>query len=194
MCGIGGTRSIPLEPQRVEHPTSTLYRPQHGRDFCTRAFPRSAPPWGHLHIIIMEVIDPTSAHKSGQKARRPRAARACNLCRVKKYKCDELHPCTHCKSMSTLPSHERLWHMANWCLQLARSNVFTRGRIRRGGGTRQSTSPLARLIRSTSGRFLTFTSQICSEPGRTGRAAISPTRVPSNKILVSREARLRHPQ
>lgn len=42
----------------------------------------------------------TTAHaqNSGHKVRRPRAARACNLCRLKKNKCDELYPCTYCRS------------------------------------------------------------------------------------------------
>lgn len=34
------------------------------------------------------------------KPKRPRAAQACERCRVKKYKCDESYPCAHCKSMS----------------------------------------------------------------------------------------------
>lgn len=38
------------------------------------------------------------AQNSGHKVRRPRAARACNLCRLKKNKCDELYPCTYCRS------------------------------------------------------------------------------------------------
>ena len=33
------------------------------------------------------------------KAKRPRAAQACERCRLKKYKCDESYPCSHCKSM-----------------------------------------------------------------------------------------------
>lgn len=32
------------------------------------------------------------------KQKRPRAAQACDRCRVKKYKCDESYPCLHCKS------------------------------------------------------------------------------------------------
>ncbi|KAM9877728.1 C6 transcription factor [Verticillium dahliae] len=32
------------------------------------------------------------------KACRPRAARACDACRTKKNKCDELYPCTYCKN------------------------------------------------------------------------------------------------
>lgn len=32
------------------------------------------------------------------RAKRPRAAQACDRCRLKKYKCDELYPCSHCKS------------------------------------------------------------------------------------------------
>ncbi|POS73531.1 hypothetical protein DHEL01_v208074 [Diaporthe helianthi] len=38
------------------------------------------------------------AQNSGHKVRRPRAARACNLCRLKKNKCDELYPCTYCRN------------------------------------------------------------------------------------------------
>ncbi|OLN96829.1 putative transcriptional regulatory protein YJL206C-like protein 1 [Colletotrichum chlorophyti] len=39
-----------------------------------------------------------TTQNSGIKVRRPRAARACDLCRAKKNKCDELYPCTYCKS------------------------------------------------------------------------------------------------
>ncbi|CAG8024443.1 unnamed protein product [Penicillium salamii] len=33
-----------------------------------------------------------------KRAKRPRAAQACDRCRLKKYKCDEQYPCLHCKS------------------------------------------------------------------------------------------------
>lgn len=33
-----------------------------------------------------------------RKLKRPRAAQACERCRLKKYKCDESIPCFHCKS------------------------------------------------------------------------------------------------
>lgn len=33
-----------------------------------------------------------------KRAKRPRAAQACDRCRTKKYKCDEQYPCAHCKS------------------------------------------------------------------------------------------------
>lgn len=33
------------------------------------------------------------------KSKRPRAAQACERCRVKKYKCNESYPCAHCESM-----------------------------------------------------------------------------------------------
>ncbi|KAL5047645.1 hypothetical protein BDW71DRAFT_40329 [Aspergillus fruticulosus] len=34
------------------------------------------------------------------RSKRPRAAQACDRCRSKKYKCDELYPCSHCKKSS----------------------------------------------------------------------------------------------
>ncbi|KAJ5925646.1 hypothetical protein N7454_008285, partial [Penicillium verhagenii] len=33
-----------------------------------------------------------------KRAKRPRAAQACDRCRTKKYKCDEQYPCAHCRS------------------------------------------------------------------------------------------------
>ena len=37
--------------------------------------------------------------EAGQpKPKRPRAAQACDRCRMKKYKCDESYPCLHCRS------------------------------------------------------------------------------------------------
>ncbi|KAL4951404.1 hypothetical protein BDW69DRAFT_196467 [Aspergillus filifer] len=42
----------------------------------------------------------SSAHREGDeppRSKRPRAAQACDRCRSKKYKCDELYPCSHCK-------------------------------------------------------------------------------------------------
>ncbi|KAK7419267.1 hypothetical protein QQX98_003419 [Neonectria punicea] len=38
-----------------------------------------------------------SSEKPRPKTRRPRAVLACELCRVKKNKCDELHPCSYCR-------------------------------------------------------------------------------------------------
>ena len=35
---------------------------------------------------------------AAKRAKRPRAAQACDRCRLKKYKCDEQYPCLHCKS------------------------------------------------------------------------------------------------
>ncbi|KAK7522312.1 Zn(II)2Cys6 transcription factor [Phyllosticta citriasiana] len=39
----------------------------------------------------------TAAASSPKPPRRPRAIQACNLCRAKKYKCDGISPCSHCK-------------------------------------------------------------------------------------------------
>ncbi|EUC40259.1 hypothetical protein COCMIDRAFT_41389 [Bipolaris oryzae ATCC 44560] len=36
--------------------------------------------------------------QTSHRTRRPRAARACDLCRAKKNKCDESYPCTYCKN------------------------------------------------------------------------------------------------
>ncbi|KIM97424.1 hypothetical protein OIDMADRAFT_130637 [Oidiodendron maius Zn] len=35
--------------------------------------------------------------QAAKKFKRPRASQACERCRAKKYKCDEAHPCVHCK-------------------------------------------------------------------------------------------------
>ncbi|KAJ9608056.1 hypothetical protein H2200_007044 [Cladophialophora chaetospira] len=40
---------------------------------------------------------PMQSSPPGQKRRRPRAARACEFCRAKKYRCDEQAPCSRCK-------------------------------------------------------------------------------------------------
>ncbi|AEO63828.1 uncharacterized protein THITE_2010769, partial [Thermothielavioides terrestris NRRL 8126] len=46
---------------------------------------------------------PRPGQNRGHKVRRPRAARACDLCRAKKNKCDELYPsCTYCRSKSIM--------------------------------------------------------------------------------------------
>ncbi|OAG12437.1 uncharacterized protein CC84DRAFT_123194 [Paraphaeosphaeria sporulosa] len=42
-------------------------------------------------------MEPAS-RSNGQRPRRPRAARACDLCRAKKNKCDESYPCSYCKN------------------------------------------------------------------------------------------------
>ncbi|CEL04717.1 hypothetical protein ASPCAL05842 [Aspergillus calidoustus] len=42
----------------------------------------------------------STAARAGEeppRSKRPRAAQACDRCRSKKYKCDELYPCSHCK-------------------------------------------------------------------------------------------------
>ncbi|KAH8201690.1 hypothetical protein TruAng_004128 [Truncatella angustata] len=41
---------------------------------------------------------PPPTQNSGSKVRRPRAARACDACRIKKNKCDDLYPCTYCRN------------------------------------------------------------------------------------------------
>ncbi|OGE49599.1 hypothetical protein PENARI_c020G11706 [Penicillium arizonense] len=40
---------------------------------------------------------PPADEQSTKRAKRPRAAQACDRCRLKKYKCDEQYPCLHCK-------------------------------------------------------------------------------------------------
>ena len=40
------------------------------------------------------------AEQADRKRKRPRAARACDLCRTKKYRCDESEPCSHCRKQN----------------------------------------------------------------------------------------------
>ncbi|KAL4888838.1 fungal-specific transcription factor domain-containing protein [Aspergillus ambiguus] len=42
-------------------------------------------------------VRPATDDPTPPRAKRPRAARACDRCRLKKYKCDESYPCAHCK-------------------------------------------------------------------------------------------------
>lgn len=42
-------------------------------------------------------LDDRNSTRTPQRLRRPRAARACDLCRAKKNKCDESYPCSYCK-------------------------------------------------------------------------------------------------
>ncbi|KAJ5539666.1 hypothetical protein N7513_007998 [Penicillium frequentans] len=46
----------------------------------------------------MQAIQNSPVDESAPKrAKRPRAAQACDRCRTKKYKCDEQYPCSHCR-------------------------------------------------------------------------------------------------
>ncbi|KAK9447913.1 fungal-specific transcription factor domain-containing protein [Limtongia smithiae] len=45
--------------------------------------------------------------RAEKKLRRPRASQACERCRVKKYKCDEEVPCSHCKRHNALCAYQR---------------------------------------------------------------------------------------
>ncbi|KAJ5566162.1 hypothetical protein N7535_007800 [Penicillium sp. DV-2018c] len=40
---------------------------------------------------------PAAIEPAAKRTKRPRAAQACDRCRLKKYKCDEQYPCLHCK-------------------------------------------------------------------------------------------------
>jgi hypothetical protein len=43
-------------------------------------------------------VNSAADEPSAKRPKRPRAAQACDRCRLKKYKCDEQYPCLHCKS------------------------------------------------------------------------------------------------
>lgn len=50
-----------------------------------------------VHLSNIRLMEP-AARASNQRLRRPRAARACDICRAKKNKCDESYPCSYCKN------------------------------------------------------------------------------------------------
>ncbi|KAK8024710.1 polyketide synthase [Apiospora arundinis] len=47
---------------------------------------------------LLNMFSRDASRPPNQRTRRPRAARACDLCRTKKNKCDESHPCSYCRS------------------------------------------------------------------------------------------------
>ena len=63
------------------------------------------------------------------RAKRPRAAQACDRCRLKKYKCDESYPCSHCKSMYYFTLLGKKAGCEADIVQKARLIVFIRGVI-----------------------------------------------------------------
>lgn len=144
--GIDGTRcrSTPFEPHRPERSTSTVSVTGHLT--ASGTVPGSAPYGCIFDIITMESTDPAPTQNSGHKVRRPRAARACNLCRLKKNKCDELYPCTYCRSTSILRHVGSLLQKADRWPQIEMSSAFTKGKIRPGGGTLRSMSSHAHFV------------------------------------------------
>ena len=54
--------------------------------------------------IMAEALQ--SSIPPGVKRKRPRAARACEACRAKKYRCDELYPCGKCKKQNVTCVYE----------------------------------------------------------------------------------------
>lgn len=55
-----------------------------------------SPP--SFRIRMNATVLPRDAGRQAPRVRRPRAARACDLCRAKKNKCDELSPCSYCRA------------------------------------------------------------------------------------------------
>jgi hypothetical protein len=51
-----------------------------------------------------------SRTRTPHRTRRPRAARACDLCRAKKNKCDESYPCTYCKNRNATCVYQGAQH------------------------------------------------------------------------------------
>lgn len=106
--GIDGTRCHytlfePHGPSVLQRQrTSTSAIAVTGPNTASRTVPGAEPYGCIFDVVTMESTDPTPTQNSGHKVRRPRAARACNLCRLKKNKCDELYPCTYCRSTSIL--------------------------------------------------------------------------------------------
>lgn len=71
--------------------------------YIHRSGPPALCPLSNFTIIAFHrrMDRPHATHdpaRRGPRARRPRAARACDICRAKKNKCDELFPCSYCRT------------------------------------------------------------------------------------------------
>ena len=95
--GVGVTAcGVPQTPTR--HSGHEVRIPD-ASDIDQKPLQQRSSPFNRAKLSGMDRNDhlqPVSQN-TGHKVRRPRAARACDLCRVKKNKCDELYPCTYCK-------------------------------------------------------------------------------------------------
>lgn len=83
-----------------------------------------------------------------QKSRkRPRAARACESCRAKKYKCDEDYPCAQCRKLKSnciYPGAEharRELRASSYVADLERKVQELAAKVEASSGTQPSTSP-----------------------------------------------------
>lgn len=69
---------------------------------CIKLASVPSPPTNSTTIMYLPISRRTQQQQGPRKGRRLRAARACDRCRVKKYKCDEELPCCHCASKSSI--------------------------------------------------------------------------------------------
>lgn len=59
----------------------------------------TAPSYLPRFIIMTTVNSASVEQPPSKRQKRPRAIQACELCRLKKTRCDETHPCSYCVGM-----------------------------------------------------------------------------------------------
>ncbi|CAI7613658.1 unnamed protein product [Penicillium bialowiezense] len=84
---------------------------------------------------------------AAKRTKRPRAAQACDRCRLKKYKCDEQYPCLHCKKNDLICVYQGNYReresgrSANYVTDLEKKVEELSSRLRASESTTQGASP-----------------------------------------------------
>jgi hypothetical protein len=132
-------------------------------------------------VSIMQNLQsplPPADEQSTKRAKRPRAAQACDRCRLKKYKCDEQYPCLHCKSRFLADQATFQWALTN-ILQKATLSACTRAIIESAKAVAQQRECSTRIMFRLTGPWrptshetnLLTTRQLCRRPREKSRGA-----------------------
>ena len=132
-------------------------------------------------VSIMQNLQsplPPADGQSVKRAKRPRAAQACDRCRLKKYKCDEQYPCLHCKS-GFLADQATFQRALTKFLQNATLSACTRAIIESAKAVAPQRECSIRIMFLLTGPWrptshnnsLLTTQQLCGRPREKGRGA-----------------------